>query len=117
MTKKTKAVVDEPVEFDEPEGGIEIVPLAMMNFKTVRPPYGPQYVSGKLMANDLTFPGVPVFVKSWLFVKEQLLTPLTFSGALQGCLPGDMTLDKLPLSIRGKFGNNKRWPKAAPKPE
>ncbi len=106
MTKK-KAVD----EVDEPEGGIEIVPLAMMKLQSVAAPYGPQYVSGPLMRGvALTFPGVPVRVLSWRYVREQLLTPHTSSGGLLACLPEDMTLEKLAPSYRTEFGNNTRWP-------
>lgn len=114
MVKK-KVVED---EVDEPEGGIKIVPLFMMDLKAVHQPYGDQYVSGPLMPrHDLTFPGVPVWVRSWRFVREQLLTPHTSSKALLGCMPEDMTLDKLSTSYRVEFGNDTRWPKAATQSE
>lgn len=98
------------VEVDKPKGGIEIVPLFMLDLKAVHHPYGNQYVSGPLMPkNDLTFPGVPVRVRSWLYVREQLLVPHTSSKALLGCLPDDMTLEKLSPSYRKEFGNYERW--------
>lgn len=109
-TTKPKRTKKPAARVDEPEGGIEVVPLWMFSPEQCLAPYGNQYVSGPLIQDRrLTLPGVPIRVRSWQYVEKELLVRRGKKGIQLACLPEDMTLDRLAKIYQTEFDNPVRW--------